>query len=99
VIQRPPGWHADWDSAGAAAAPGGAPFAEPEEVAHAVLYLASDESRSMTGALLDYVDYFLRKERQAMRALMTDLTRGAFTYAPSTLATLELAAINSLFVF
>jgi len=53
----------------------------------------------MTGALLDYVDYFLRKERQAMRALMTDLTRGAFTYAPSTLATLELAAINSLFVF
>ena len=33
-----------------AAAPGGAPFADPEEVAHAILYLASDESRHVTGA-------------------------------------------------
>jgi uncharacterized protein len=36
-------------------------------------------------------DYFLRKERHAMRALMRDLARGAFTYAPPTLDLLERA--------
>ena len=35
--------------------------------------------------MLAEVDYFLRDERRAMRALMADLTRGAFTYAPPTL--------------
>jgi predicted nucleic acid-binding protein len=32
--------------------------------------------------VLAEVDYFLREERSAMTALIDDLARGAFTYAP-----------------
>jgi len=54
---------------------------------------AIDRSRAryIPGLVLAEVDYFLREERHAMRALMRDLARGAFTYAPPTLALLERA--------
>lgn len=42
-------------------------------------------TRYVPGLVLAEVDYFLRKERPAMQALMDDLSRGAFTYAPPTL--------------
>src|SRR5258708_1183266 len=47
--------------------------------------------RYVPGLVVAEVDYFLRNERPAMRALMRDLARGAFTYAPPTLALLERA--------
>ena len=34
--------------------------------------------------MLGEVDYFLRHHRTAMRALMEDIARGPFTYAPPT---------------
>jgi predicted nucleic acid-binding protein len=43
------------------------------------------------GGVLAEVDYFLRGERDAMRALMDDLARGAFTYAPPTQGSLARA--------
>ena len=43
------------------------------------------QTRYIPGLILAEVDYFLRKERQAMTAFMRDLSRGAFTYAPPTL--------------
>ena len=54
---------------------------------------AIDRSRAryVPGLVLAEVDYFLRKERPAMRALMRDLASGAFTYAPPTLALLNRA--------
>jgi predicted nucleic acid-binding protein len=54
---------------------------------------AIDRSRAryVPGLVLAEVEYFLRKERAAMRALMRDLARGAFTYAPPTLGLLERA--------
>ena len=54
---------------------------------------AIDRSRAryIPGLVLAEVDYFLRKERPAMRALIRDLARGAFTYAPPALALLERA--------
>jgi predicted nucleic acid-binding protein len=48
-------------------------------------------ARYIPGLVLAEVDYFLRKERHAMRALMRDVARGAFTYAPPTLALLDRA--------
>ena len=48
-------------------------------------------ARYVPGLVLAEVDYFLRKERAAMRALMEDLRRGAFTYAPPTQAILARA--------
>lgn len=48
-------------------------------------------TRYIPGLVLAEVDYFLRKDRDAMRALMKDLSRGAFTYAAPTLSTLERA--------
>jgi predicted nucleic acid-binding protein len=42
-------------------------------------------TRYVPGLVLAEVDYFLRKERRTMQALLDDLTRGAFTYAPPTL--------------
>ncbi len=48
-------------------------------------------TRYVPGLVLAEIDYFLRKERQAMNALIRDLSRGAFTYAAPTLAILERA--------
>jgi predicted nucleic acid-binding protein len=42
-------------------------------------------TRYVPGLVLAEVDYFLREEREAMRELMADLERGAFTYAPPEL--------------
>jgi predicted nucleic acid-binding protein len=55
---------------------------------HRPFHEAIDRSRTryVPGLVLAEVDYFLRKERHAMFALMRDLGRGAFTYAPPTLA-------------
>jgi uncharacterized protein len=39
-------------------------------------------ARYVPGLVLAEVDYFLRNEREAMRAFMKDLDTGAFTYAP-----------------
>jgi len=44
----------------------------------------SARTRYVPGLVLAEVDYFLRDERDAMRAFMDDLGRGAFTYAPPT---------------
>ncbi len=54
---------------------------------------AIDRSRTryVPGLVLAEVDYFLRKERPAMDALIRDLSRGAFTYAAPTLAILDRA--------
>jgi predicted nucleic acid-binding protein len=54
---------------------------------------AIDRSRTryVPGLVLAEVDYFLRKERAAMGALIRDVSRGAFTYAAPTLAILERA--------
>ena len=48
-------------------------------------------TRYLPGLVLAEVDYFLRDERPAMSALMDDLARGAFTYAPPPLAELSRA--------
>ena len=42
-------------------------------------------TRYVPGLVLAEVDYFLRDERQAMKAFMGDLARGAFTYAAPSL--------------
>lgn len=41
-------------------------------------------ARYVPGLVLAEVDYFLRGERDAMRAFMSDLAAGAFTYAAPT---------------
>jgi len=41
-------------------------------------------ARYVPGLVLAEVDYFLRNQREAMRAFMQDLDAGAFTYAPPT---------------
>ena len=48
-------------------------------------------TRYVPGLVLAEVDYFLRKEREAMTALIRDFSRGAFTYAAPTLAQLDRA--------
>lgn len=40
------------------------------------------QTRYVPGLVLAEVDYFLREQRRAMRSLIRDLARGAFTYAP-----------------
>jgi uncharacterized protein len=54
---------------------------------------AIDQSRTryVPGLVLAEVDYFLRKEREAMRALVRDLARGAFTYVSVTITHLNRA--------
>ena len=54
---------------------------------------AIDRSRTryVPGLVLAEVDYFLRKERPAMAALVQDLSRGAFTYAAPSLRILTRA--------
>jgi predicted nucleic acid-binding protein len=53
---------------------------------HKLFRKAIDQARTryVPGLVLAEVDYFLRNERPAMEALMRDLGRGAFTYAPPT---------------
>lgn len=53
---------------------------------HAPFRHAIDGARAryLPALVLAEVDYFLRDERDALRALMDDLARGAFTYAPPT---------------
>ncbi len=60
---------------------------------HRAFREAIDRSRTryVPGLVLAELDYFLRKEREAMSALVHDLTRGAFTYAAPTLALLDRA--------
>ena len=48
-------------------------------------------TRYVPGLVLAEVDYFLRGERHAMNALVDDLARGAFTYAPPALDELSRA--------
>lgn len=48
-------------------------------------------TRYVPGLVLSELDYLLRDERPAMQAFMTDLARGAFTYAPPTLGQLSRA--------
>jgi predicted nucleic acid-binding protein len=54
---------------------------------HRAFREAIDASRAryIPGLVLAEVDYFLRDERPAMNALMKDIARGAFIYAPPTL--------------
>jgi hypothetical protein len=54
---------------------------------HQRFKLAIDRARTryVPGLVLAEVDYFLRDARPAMNALMHDLARGAFTYAPPAL--------------
>jgi hypothetical protein len=42
-------------------------------------------TRYVPGLVLAEVDYFVRDERPAMNLFMTDVARGAFTYAPPAL--------------
>ncbi len=60
---------------------------------HRAFRHAIDRSRTryVPGLVLAEVDYFLRKERRAMGALIRDLSRGAFTYAAPTQAILDRA--------
>jgi len=60
---------------------------------HRAFREAIDRSRTryVPGLVLAEVDYFLRKEREAMGALIRDVSRGAFTYAAPTMAILERA--------
>jgi predicted nucleic acid-binding protein len=48
-------------------------------------------ARYIPGLVLSELDYFLRTERAAMRALIADIRRGAFIYAPPTDAQLTRA--------
>ena len=48
-------------------------------------------ARYVPGLVLAEVDYFLRDDRGAMRALTRDLSRGAFTFVPVVLASIERA--------
>lgn len=41
-------------------------------------------ARYVPGLVLSEVDYFLRGDREAMRAFMSDFATGAFIYAPPT---------------
>jgi len=60
---------------------------------HGAFREAIDQARAryVPGLVLAELDYFLRKERAAMGAFMTDLRRGAFTYAGPTLSILNRA--------
>jgi len=53
---------------------------------HELFRKAIDDARTryVPGLVLAEVDYFLRDHRKAMRMLMDDISRGAFTYAPPT---------------
>jgi predicted nucleic acid-binding protein len=48
-------------------------------------------ARFLPGLVLAEVDYFLRNERPAMNVFMSDVVRGAFTYAPPSIEQLARA--------
>ena len=48
-------------------------------------------ARYIPALVLAEVDYFLRDQRAAMAALVDDVDRGAFTYAPPTIPQLKRA--------
>lgn len=48
-------------------------------------------TRYVPALVLAEVDYFLRNERDAMAALMSELARGAFTFAPASMPLLARA--------
>ncbi|MFN0062847.1 MAG: type II toxin-antitoxin system VapC family toxin [Myxococcaceae bacterium] len=60
---------------------------------HAAFKQAIDRARAryVPALVLAEVDYFLRDERDVMRVLMRDLSRGAFTYAPPSQTMLDRA--------
>jgi uncharacterized protein len=60
---------------------------------HRAFHEAIDRSRTryVPGLVLAEVDYFLRKERDAMGAFVRDVSRGAFTYAAPTVSILDRA--------
>jgi len=60
---------------------------------HAAFRTAIDRARAryVPALVLAELDYFLRDERDAMRTFMSDLARGAFTYAPPDAAQLARA--------
>jgi uncharacterized protein len=62
-------------------------YLETSAADHRAFRKAIDDSRTryVPALVLAEVDYFLREERRAMAALMKDLSRGAFTFAPATL--------------
>ena len=60
---------------------------------HRALRTALDSARAryVPGLVLPEADYLLRGDRRAMRALVADIRRGAFLYAPPTEAQLSRA--------
>ena len=62
---------------------------------HRAFRLAIDRARTryVPGLVLSELDYFLRDARRAMWAFMSDLTDGAFTYAPPTLGLVRRALV------
>lgn len=60
---------------------------------HRAFRAAIDQARTryVPALVLAEVDYFLRRERKAMAALMADVSRGAFTYAAPTQGILQRA--------
>lgn len=80
---------------------------------HAAYRIAINDSRArfVPGLVLAEVDYFLRRDRRAMRALVKDIESRAFVYAPPTdgqlagameidraYATLELGLVDATIV-
>jgi predicted nucleic acid-binding protein len=65
---------------------------------HRLFRNAIDQARTryVPALVLAEVDYFLRHERQAMQVFMQDVARGAFTYAPRSLARLSQVKQKSL---
>jgi predicted nucleic acid-binding protein len=57
---------------------------------HEAFRIAIDRARTryVPGLVLAELDYFLRDEREAMRAFVRDLRSGAFTHAPSDIGQL-----------
>jgi len=62
-------------------------------VDHRAFRAAIEEARTryIPGLVLAELDYFLRRQRDAMHAFMADIAIGAFTYAPPTASILARA--------
>lgn len=60
---------------------------------HRLFRSAIDRARAryVPSLVLAELDYFLRNEREAMRVLVRDLARGAFTYAECSIGLLQRA--------